>query len=333
MRVIRHWHGAAEHVSGAIAAIGNFDGIHRGHQALIREAGGLARAQGAALAVVTFEPHPRTVLATNPGPFRLTTFRTKALEIAELGADYLIALRFESKLRHLAADAFVRDVLVAGLGVRHVVVGYDFVFGHNRTGNTAVLGKLAAFMGFGLSLIEPVGEDGEAFASGAIRQALRDGNPRRAARLLGRWWLIEGRVRAGQKRGRALGFPTLNLEFGDLVRPRPGIYASRVAIADDDTTNWRDAVTYIGPRPTFDDEKVVPETHIFDFDRDLYGRRVQVGLIDFVREDRRFESAEALSNQMALDCAAARRILSDPLNAGTLPAPIDLPAAWQRAQT
>ena len=306
-------------LDGAVVAIGNFDGLHRGHRALIGRAKDVARAQGVPLGVLTFEPHPRSVLAANPEPFRLTSFRGKVREIGALGVDVLIVLRFDRALARVSAESFVRDILVAGLGASHLVVGYDFVFGHKRSGDVALLRRLAASAGFGLTVVDEVGDDDEVFASGQIRAALRDGEVGRAARLLGRWWEIEGRVRVGERRGHALGFPTINLDLGDYVRPRLGIYAARVALTDD-ADAWRDAVTYIGPRPTFDGESVVPETHILDFDGDLYARRVRVALIDFIRADHRFETVAALRTQMAEDRDAARRVLGHPPTPRSAPA-------------
>ena len=312
MRVIRCGRDASVALDGAVFAIGNFDGIHCGHRALIGRANDLARAKGAPLGVLTFEPHPRSVLGANTEPFRLTSFRGKVREIGALGADVLVALRFNMELARVSAENFVRDIVVGRLRASHLVVGYDFVFGHKRAGNAALLRQLAATVGFGLTVVDPVGNGDEVFASGRVRAALRDGDVLLAARVLGRRWEIEGRVRAGERRGRALGFPTINLDLADYVRPRLGIYAARVALTDDAEPPWRDAVTYIGSRPTFDGENVVPETHILDFDGALYARRVRVALIDFIRADHRFENVAALREQMESDCAAARCILADP---------------------
>ncbi len=308
MRIIRHSSGPPEAARGAVVAIGNFDGVHRGHQAVIAEAGKLALSFGAPPAVLTFEPHPRTILQAQAPPFRLMPFRAKARTIAEFGVEYLFVMRFDAAMAATEAPDFVNQILVERLAARHVVVGHDFVFGRGRTGDRHLLGRLAKAGGFGLTILDPVGEAGEIFASGRVRESLAAGRPVEAAALLGRPWEVEGRVRPGEGRGAALGFPTANLDFGRGFRPRLGIYAARIAVASEPA--WRDGVAYVGTRPTFGGGDIALEAHIFDFTGELRGRRLRVALVDFVRDDQTFADAATLGAQIAADCDAAREALA-----------------------
>ena len=326
MRIIRHCSGPPAAARGAVVAIGNFDGVHRGHQVVIAEAGGLAASLGAPHAVLTFEPHPRTILQAEAPPFRLMPFRAKARAIADFGVEFLFVIRFDSAMAATEADDFVTEVLVDGLATRHIVVGHDFVFGRGRAGDRHLLGRLAEALGFGLSLVDPVSDAEAVFASGRVRDALAAGRPQDAAALLGRPWEVEGRVRRGEGRGTALGFPTVNLDLGRGFRPRLGIYAARIAVGTEPA--WRDGVAYVGARPTFGGGEVALEAHIFDFDGDLRGRRVRVALVGFVRDDATFADAATLGAQMAADCTAARDALAA-ADGGGAPEP----PAHRRAQS
>ena len=326
MRIIRHCSGPPVAARGAVVAIGNFDGVHRGHQVVIAEAGRLAAALGAPHAVLTFEPHPRTILQAEAPPFRLMPFRAKARTIAGFGVEFLFVIRFDSAMAATEADDFVTGVLVEGLAARHIVVGHDFVFGRGRAGDRHLLGRLAEALGFGLSVVDPVGDAEAVFASGRVRDALAAGRPQDAAALLGRPWEVEGRVRRGEGRGAALGFPTVNLDLGRGFRSRLGIYAARIAVETDPA--WRDGVAYVGARPTFGGGEVALEAHIFDFDGDLRGRRVRVALVGFVRDDATFADAATLGAQIAADCTAARDVLARADGAGA-----PEPPAHRRAQS
>src|SRR3954471_19198662 len=216
MHIFRTWSEVPPPLRGGVIALGNFDGVHLGHQAVIRPAVDEARWKGVAGAVMTFEPHPRLFFRPEQEPFRLSPFRLKARLIEALGADYLYVQTFDREFSQRSAENFVAEVLVGGLGVSHIVVGFDYVFGHQRKGNVALLQELAGKFGFGVTAVgETTAADGVRYSSTNIRNLLKEGKPAEAARLLGRYWEIEGRVEHGDKRGRLLGFPTANLPYKD----------------------------------------------------------------------------------------------------------------------
>ncbi|HZB93660.1 MAG TPA: bifunctional riboflavin kinase/FAD synthetase [Stellaceae bacterium] len=310
MRIFRHDRVAAGD-RGAVVAIGNFDGVHLGHQRVIGEAGAIAGRLGAPHAVLTFEPHPRRVFRPQDPPFRLTPFRPKARRIEALGVDLLFTLHFDLDFARRSAEEFIAGVLVQGLGARHVVVGYDFVFGHGRRGNPALLAERGAAAGFGVTLIDPVAAaGGAAYSSTRIREHLVAGEPRAAAALLGCFWEIDGRVERGDQRGRTIGFPTANLFLEDYLRPAGGVYAVRAAVEEGGTPHWHDAVANFGTRPTFGGTDLRLEVHLFDYDGDLYGRHLRIALIDHLRPERKFPGLDALKAQIAEDAKQARQILN-----------------------
>jgi riboflavin kinase / FMN adenylyltransferase len=309
MRIFRHDTVAAAE-RGAVVAIGNFDGVHLGHQAVIGAAGRIARAGGLPHAVLTFEPHPRRVFRPDDPPFRLTPFRAKSRHLEALGVDLLFTLHFDLAFAGRSAADFVESVLVHNLGVRHAVVGYDFVFGHRRGGTPALLQARGAELGFGVTVVEPIAPRGGAvYSSTRIRELLSTGKPREAAALLGRFWEIEGRVERGEARGRTIGFPTANLMLDDYLRPAAGVYAVRAGIEEEGRTLWHDGVANLGRRPTFGGSDLRLEAHLFDFDRDLYGRQLRVALIEHLRPERKFPGIDALKMQIAADAAEARALL------------------------
>ena len=312
MRILRRYTEVPEAARGAVLAIGNFDGVHRGHRAVIASAAEAAAQSGAALAVLTFEPHPRDVLQPGRPPFRITSLRTKARLFAGMGVDVLTVLHFTHSLAAKTAEAFVAEVLVEGLGVSHTVVGFDFVFGHQRAGDTETLRRAAADHGFGVSVVEAAGHAGAPFASSRIRDHLVAGQMREASDILGRPWEIEGRVRRGAGRGRVVGFPTINLALGGYLRPAAGVYAVRVEVDSGAGAAWHDGVANVGRRPTFGGTDTVCEGHLFDFEGDLYGRRVTMEFADFIRAERKFDGIDSLRAQIPEDCGAARRILAAP---------------------
>lgn len=311
MRLFRHYTDLPSDARGAVVALGNFDGVHRGHQIVIGTALERARALGVPSGVLTFEPHPRSVFRPADPPFRLTPFRIKARHIEALGVDRLYVIHFDWTFAGMTAERFVREVLVAGLGARHVVAGYDFVFGHQRGGDIALLARMGQAEGFGVTAVTPAADDGgRVYSSTRIRESLRAGRPREAADLLGRAWEIEGRVERGDQRGRTIGFPTANLELGEYLRPAYGVYAVRAGIDHGRDTAWHPGVANLGRRPTVDGVRERLEVHLFDFAGDLYGRHLRVQLVDYIRAERRFDSVQALKAQIEADAATARRLLA-----------------------
>ena len=295
---------------GGVVALGNFDGVHRGHQTLIAEAARQAGALGAPLVALTFEPHPRGFFVPDTGPFRLTLARAKRRLLADYGVQAVLAQHFDAGFAALSADAFLAEVLVKGLGTRHVVCGYDFTFGARRGGNVERLRAEGAARGVGVTVLEPVMREGEIYSSTRIREALRAGMVKEAAELLGHPWEIEGTVELGDQRGRTIGFPTANVALGEHLRPRFGVYAVRVVVEGDESQGWRDAVANLGKRPTFGKLQENFEVHLFDFAGDLYGKTLRVALVDFIRPEMKFAGLDALKAQIAADGEAARRILT-----------------------
>jgi len=321
MRLLRHIDEVPPEFRGSVVAIGNFDGVHRGHRVILARAADHARARGAPLAVLTFEPHPREFFAASAPPFRLTPLRTKARLLEAAGVDLMLAVPFDQELSRLGADDFIDRFLLAGLGVGHVVVGYDFAFGHKRGGNADLLRTAARRHGFRLDVIDPVGHDDEIYASTRIRDFLWQGRPRDAARLLGHWWEIEGHVRKGDRRGHEIGFPTANIGLEGYLQPAFGVYAARVRLADDPAGAWRSGVANLGRRPTFDKSEVLLEVHLFDFDQDLYGRGLRTALIDYLRPERKFAGLDALTAQIKTDAEQARHLLAGLAETDAAPVP------------
>ena len=301
-----HWQATPAQWRGGAVALGNFDGVHRGHQMLLARAADQARALGAPLVALTFEPHPRRFFVPDTGPFRLTLPPAKVRLLAQHGVQAVLAQRFDAAFAALSPDAFIDDVLLKGLGARHVVCGYDFTFGERRGGNVERLREQGRAKGFGVTVLDPVMREGEIYSSTRIREALRAGWASEAAELLGHPWEIEGTVELGDQRGRTIGFPTANVALGEHLRPRFGVYAVRVLVDG----NWRDAVANLGRRPTFGKLQENFEVHLFDFVGDLYGTTLRVALVDFIRPEMKFSGLDQLKAQIAADGQAAKAILA-----------------------
>jgi riboflavin kinase/FMN adenylyltransferase len=295
---------------GAAVAIGNFDGVHLGHRRVIERARAEGARIGAPLGVVTFEPHPREVLAPAAPPFRLMNARARAHRLEKLGVAVLHELPFDPALAAMPPEAFVGEVLARGLGIAHAVVGADFRFGRGRAGSAADLVRLGRAHGFGVTVAELLAEGGEEISSTAIRTALSEGRPRDAARMLGHWHRIEGIVQHGDKRGRDLGFPTANLSIAGLHPPAFGIYAVSVDVLTGPHRGTYGGAASLGIRPTFGGGAPNLEVFLFDFAGDLYGAELSVALVEFLRPEARFDSAAALVAQMQADCARARAVLA-----------------------
>ena len=296
-----------ERLRGGIVALGNFDGFHKGHQAVVARAVARGRAEERPVLVATFDPHPVRYFKPDVPPFRLTTLDQRERLFAAAGADAMIVFRFDAGLASVTAPDFVTDRLVRLIGAAGVVTGEDFTFGKGRGGDTRLLMELGRLNRLSVDSVPPVEEDGEAVSSSRIRDALQAGDCETAARLLTRPFAIEGEVEHGDKRGRALGYPTANIPLANYLRPRFGVYAVRGRLADG---RLLDGAANLGTRPTFDPPRELLEPFFFDFDEDLYGQRVEVALISFLREEARFDSLDALKGQMARDCDGARARLA-----------------------
>jgi riboflavin kinase/FMN adenylyltransferase len=308
MQIFRHVRDVPLSLRGAVVAVGNFDGVHRGHAALIDEAGRIARARGAALGVLTFEPHPREFFRPSAESFRLTPFRSRARLIAERGVDALFCLSFDAAMAGKSPRTFIEDVLVQGLGVSAIVVGGDFQFGKARAGSLADLKACGAFE---VIVFQPVAARGHKISSTQIREALKSGQPERAASLLGHYWSIEGRVEHGDGRGREIGFPTANMHPHDCLAPAFGVYAVRATVMQDDQVLGRHAgVANFGIRPMFQAPAPLLETYLFDFDGDLYGKHLAVALVAYLRPEEKLPDMAALRARIGQDCAAARAALA-----------------------
>ena len=297
---------------GAVVAIGNFDGMHRGHQKLLEITRAEAEKLGKPWGVVTFEPHPRSYFKPSEPVFRLTPGPMKARLVAALGATFLLVLPFDRELSDLDPQAFVQRHLLDRLGAAHVVTGYDFHFGKGRKGSPATMTMLGESQGFGVTIVEQVTDEGDLhspFSSSSIRQALRHGHVKEAARELGYHWTVLGEVVKGDQRGRSIGFPTLNIVLEQGADPFRGIYAVRVRDATPAGAVAWPGAGYFGDRPTFDTGRTFLEVHLIGFEGDLYGRQLLVEFIDLLRPDRRFASIAGLTEQMRKDCNAAMTVL------------------------
>lgn len=308
MQRLQHWTPIDPALKGASVAMGNFDGVHRGHRAVIDA----ARRPGLPLGVITFEPHPRQVFAPDAPPFRLMNAESRANRLARLGVDRLYELPFTRDLAALTPEDFARQVLADGLGVAHVVVGADFCFGKARAGTAAMLGALGARLGFEVTVLPLVGASEGAISSTAIRTALAEGRPREAADMLGHYHRIDGAVQHGEKRGRQLGYPTANLQLDGLHLPKMGVYAVKVDILTGPDAGSHDGVASLGVRPMFGVNAPNLEVHLFDFRGDLYGHHLSVALVEYLRPEAKFDGLPALIAQMDADSARARAILAAP---------------------
>lgn len=303
MQIFRHYENLPEAARGATIAIGNFDGVHRGHQALIAH----AKSLGGRLAVLVFEPHPQEFFRPDSPRFRLTPFRAKARLLEQYGVNTLFALHFDAAFASLSADDFISKVLVEGLGARQIIVGEDFQFGKGRTGNLDLLRQRGQELGVKVTTFDLVGEGATSkISSTRIREALREGKPDIAAGLLGHAWTVEGRVESGDQRGRTIGFPTANVSLEGYLEPALGVYAVRVEVGG----NKYDGVANFGRRPTFDKKDVLLEVHIFDFAGDIYGQQIVVSFMKFLRPEMKFPGLDALKSQIQKDCQQARAVLN-----------------------
>jgi len=296
-----------EALRGGIVALGNFDGFHRGHQAVVARAVERARAESRPVLVATFDPHPVRFFRPDTPPFRLTTLDQRERLFAAAGAEAMIVFRFDAALAATSAEDFAAERLLRLIGAAGVVTGEDFTYGRGRGGNIAVLEEAGARLGFSVDAVGPVSDGEGPISSSRIRDALVAGDCDTAARLLTRPFAIEGVVEHGDKRGRAIGYPTANIALGPYLRPRFGVYAVRGRLADG---RILEGAANLGVRPTFEPPKELLEPYFFDFDGDLYGQLVEVELISFLRPEAKYDCLDALKAQMAADCHEARRRLA-----------------------
>lgn len=308
VEIVTDWRDLPDRLRGAAVAIGAFDGVHRGHQAVIARARAAAERLGVPLAVVSFDPHPRRWFQPEAAPFRLMTIGQMARALAPLGVDRLYLLPFDAGMAAMSDEAFAREILSEGLGIVHAAVGFDFTYGKGRTGSAEGLRRHGQSLGFDVSVVDRIDDgDGLKLSSSGVREALKAGDMARAAAILGRPFAIEGEVIHGDKRGRTIGVPTANVRMGDYMRPAFGIYATRTRLPDGRVV---DGVASLGVRPMYALPEPLLEVWLFDFDGDLYGRTVETELVAFLRGEMNFESLVALKFQIDADAAAARAALS-----------------------
>jgi riboflavin kinase/FMN adenylyltransferase len=299
--------GIPDNLKGSIVALGNFDGFHLGHQAVVGRAIQRGFHERRPVIVATFDPHPVSFFKPDVPPFRLTTLDQREALFAHAGADAMLVFHFDKALAVTSSEDFVSEVLAKEIGAAGVVTGDDFTFGRGRKGDVPLLKSLGEQHGVIAEAVAPVLLDGTRISSGRIREALQAGDVGTATHLLTRDFAIEGVVQRGDARGRALGYPTANLQLGDYQRPKYGIYAVRVTLDDG---REHPGVASLGVRPTFEPPQELLEAHLFGFDGDLYGRRIEVALHAWIREERKFDGPEPLAAQMREDEAAARKLLA-----------------------
>ncbi len=306
MELVRDWRNLPEALRGAAVALGNFDGVHLGHAHVLRAAHG-ARPD-AKLAVLTFEPHPRELFRPDDPAFRLTLSAERAEALAAMGVQIVYEMPFDRDFSLLSAEAFVDEVLHRGIGAAHLACGPDFAFGHRRGGDAGFLTARAEALGIGLTVVPPLADAQGPISSTRIRRLLQDGYPERAAVELGRPWAVRGPVTHGEKRGRTIGFPTANVPLGRHLEPARGVYAVRARLPDG---TMAPGVANIGRRPTVNEgTESRLEAHLFDFEGDLYGQEVAVGLYAFLRAERKFASFDELRAQIVADAEQARALLA-----------------------
>jgi riboflavin kinase/FMN adenylyltransferase len=306
MDVVTGWREVPQHLRGASLAIGTFDGVHCGHRAVLDAAKAKAAEGGLPMGVMVFEPYPRMFFQPQRPFFRLTSPTRKLELFAAHGCGFTAVIPFDRALAALTAPEFVRIILAEGFAIKHASVGYNFFFGKGRGGNPSVLAQEGRKHGFGVTVVEAQGNDGELYSSTRVRELLAEGDVAGAAELLGRYWRISGIVESGAGRGQGLGFPTANIRLEEGVALKHGIYAVYAYV---DGKKLQGAA-YLGTRPTFDAGLPLLEIFLLDFDGNLYGNTLEIEFIAFVREDAKFRSAETLAAQMVADVAKAKELLA-----------------------
>lgn len=307
MQVVKDLDHLHEPPRQTVLTIGNFDGVHLGHREIFRRVVDKARELKGTAVVVTFEPHPLRLLAPDKAPLQLNTPAEKVRLLAASCIDLLVVLNFTRQLAEMPAEVFVRDILVGKLGVKHLIVGYDYAFGHNRQGNTDFLQAQSDIHNFTLEVLEPIRAEQQAHSSTVIRNILREGRVADAVKILGRNFTLDGEVVHGDGRGRKLGFPTANLVTQKEILPRDGVYAVKVKWRD----KYYDGVINIGCRPTFVGSAPTLEIHLMNFQGDLYTERLRIYFVERLRDEQKFPSVEALQEAVVADIAHARKLLEN----------------------
>jgi riboflavin kinase/FMN adenylyltransferase len=305
MDIVHGWHEVPLHLKGASLAIGTFDGVHRGHRAVLDAAKANAAGGGLPVGVMVFEPYPRMFFQPQKPFFRLTGLKRKLELLSAYGCGFTVVIPFDRTVAGLTAPDFVRIILAEAFAIKHASVGYNFFFGKGRGGNPGILAQEGRIHGFGVTMVEAQGNAGEIFSSTRVRELLAEGDVAAAAEMLGYYWRVSGTVESGAGRGQGLGFPTANIRLDEGITLKHGIYAVN---AYTDGRKLQGAA-YLGTRPTFDAGLPLLETFLFDFDGNLYGKTLEIEFIAFVREDAKFRSSETLAAQMQADCAKAKDIL------------------------
>lgn len=312
MKICRDHQKVPQEFKRCVAALGNFDGVHKGHQKVLKKTFEIAKVLGAKPAVITFEPHPREMFGKmgflNSGfrPIRISNLRTKMQLLETMGIEFVLAIRFSEKFFRMKPKQFVSEILKDCLDVQHVVAGEDFFFGQNRQGDVSVLESESKKLDFGFTQIDLVSDTSEKpYSSSQIRDAIQMGEVRKVRKILGRKYLIEGRVYGGDRRGKQIGYPTANVTTGRICLPARGVYAVQIEVDG----KVYDAVANLGTRPTFLGTELMLEVHIFDFNQDIYGKRVKVFFIEKIRNEKKFKNAQVLRQQIANDCEVAKSIL------------------------
>lgn len=306
MFVLRDHSVVPKNCYGAVVALGNFDGLHLGHQEVIRKAIFSAQQAGKSSGILTFDPHPRRVFRPDLPPLRIVPFSEKSRILQESGVDFMRVIHFTKTFAQTTAEQFIKNILVDQLKVSHVVTGDDFIFGHNRQGNTVYLKEMAAELEFEYTICPQISVGDQRCSSTLIRERLAQGDVEAAAALLGRPYSITGIVRAGDKRGRELGFPTANIYPGRMFTPATGVYAVRARVQG----KLVNGVANLGTRPTFAGNRLRLETHLFDWNGDIYRKHIEVILIKYLRQEKKFDGIESLKSQIAEDCRQAQIVLN-----------------------
>ena len=294
-------------IGNAAVTIGNFDGVHLGHREIFRSVVDLSGCLGGTSVVITFFPHPLKVLAPERDFRLITTYEEKERLIAESGVDVLVTIPFSRSLASLPAEDFVRDILVGRIGMKGIIVGYDYAFGRNREGDASLLRTLGAELGFSVDVLEQIGNEDEGFSSSMVRKMIAEGDVRGVVEFLGRSFSVGGKVVHGYHRGRVIGFPTANVRVEEELLPGPGVYAVKV---EGEGTVW-DGACNIGDNPTFHGAMVTVEVHLLDFGGDLYGKRLRLYFIDRVRDETAFSGIHALQEAIRRDVSICRDLLRD----------------------